>query len=103
MQVAAREPCGVFKTITTFQVRGIVRGAGVARATGGAVTLAIALPRGDTLPANASALARWGLLRVTTSGHGTTARRVLRITYHPRPRPAHAVTPSKAGRAPGGR
>ena len=87
IQVAAREPCGLFKTATTFQVHGTVRGA--ARATrGGAVTLAIALPRGDAPPANAGALARRGLLRVTTQGHGATARRVLRITYHPHARPA---------------
>jgi len=58
------------------------------------VTLAIALPRGDAPPANAGALARRGLLRVTTQGHGATARRVLRITYHPHTRPAPAV---KAG------
>jgi len=81
MQVTAQEPCGLFKTITTFQVRGIVRGAASAR--GDAVTLAIALPRGGTAPANAGALARRGLLRVTTQGRGATARRVLRITYHP--------------------
>jgi len=93
IQVAAQEPCGLFKTVTTFQVRGTVRGA--ARATGSAVTLAIPLPRGDTPPANASRLARRGLLRVTTQGHGATARRVLRITYHPHTRPASV----KAGAA----
>jgi len=96
IQVTAQEPCGVFKTVTTFQVRGTVTGAGmVARARGGAVTLAIPLPRGDTLPTNASRLARRGLLRVTTQGHGATARRVLRITYHPHTRPASV----KAGAA----
>jgi len=93
IQVAAQEPCGLFKTVTTFQVRGTARGA--ARATGSAVTLAIPLPRGDTLPTNASRLARQGLLRVTTQGHGATARRVLRITYHPHTRPASV----KAGAA----
>jgi hypothetical protein len=36
---------------------------------------------------------------VATHWHGAMARRVLRITYHSRARPAHAVTPSKAGRA----
>ncbi len=92
LQIAAQEPCGLFKTFTTFQVYGTVRGA--ARATGGTVTLAIPLPRGDTPPANAGALARRGLLRVTTQGHGTKARRVLRITYHAHARPASAV---KAG------
>ncbi len=93
IQVTAREACGLFQTVTTFQVRGTVHGA--ARATGAAVTLAIALPRGDAPPANAGALARRGLLRVTTQGHGATARRVLRITYHPHTRPASV----KAGAA----
>jgi len=93
LQIAAQEPCGLFKTVTTFQVHGTVRGA--ARATrGGVVTLAIPLPRGDTPPANAGALVRRGLLRVTTQGHGATARRVLRITYHAHARPAAAI---KAG------
>ncbi len=92
VQIAAQEPCGLFKTFTTFQVHGTVRGA--ARATPGAVTLAIPLPRGDTPPANAGALARRGLLRVTTQGHGTKARRVLHITYHAHARPASAI---KAG------
>jgi len=92
LQIAAQEPCGLFKTVTTFQVHGTVRGA--ARATGAAVTLAIPLPRGDTPPANAGALVRRGILRVTTQGHGATARRVLRITYHTHARPAAAV---KAG------
>jgi len=78
-QIAAQEPCGLFKTVTTFQVHGTVRGA--ARA-----------PRGGTLT-------RRGLLRVATQGHGAMARRVLRITYHPRSRPAHAATSTKAGRA----
>ena len=97
-QIAAQEPCGLFKTFTTFQVHGTVRGA--ARAPrGGAVTLAIPLPRGDTPPANAGTLTRRGLLRVATQGHGAMARRVLRITYHPRSRPAHAATSTKAGRA----
>jgi len=93
-QVAAQEPCGLFKTLATFQVRGIVRGA--ARAIGSAVTLAIPLPRGGTPPANAGQLARRGLLRVTTQGRGATARRVLRITYHPHTRPAHAATAGAA-------
>ncbi len=92
MQVTVQEPCGLFKTVMTFQVHGTVHGA--ARTTGGAVTLAIPLPRGDTPPANAAQLARRGLLRVTTQGRGATARRVLRITYHPHMRPAAAI---KAG------
>jgi len=92
-QVVAQEPCGVFETVMTFQVRGRVTGVGAARATGSAVTLAIALPRGDTPPANAGALARRGLLRVTTQRHGATAQRVLLLTYHPHARPA----PVKAG------
>jgi len=91
-QVAAQEPCGLFKTIMTFQVRGRVRSVSAPRATGGAVTLAITLPRGDASPTNAGKLARRGLLRVTTQGHGATARRVLRITYYPHPRPARPVT-----------
>jgi len=97
LQISAQEPCGLFKTVTTFQVHGTVRGA--ARAPrGGAVTLTIPLPRGDTPPANAGALARRGVLRVTTQGRGASARRVLRITYHPRARPAPIV---KAGAARG--
>ena len=94
-QVAAQEPCGLFKTVMTFQVRGRVRGGGTARDPGRAVTLAIALPRGDTLPASANKLARRGVLRVATRGHGATARRVLLLTYHPRSRPASV----KAGAA----
>ncbi|MCA1597732.1 MAG: LamG domain-containing protein, partial [Chloroflexi bacterium] len=95
LQIAAQEPCGLFQTLTTFQVHGAVRGGrAAAGATRGTVTLAIPLPRGDTPPANAGALARRGILRVTTQGHGTKARRVLRITYHPHARPAAAV---KAG------
>jgi len=94
-QVAAQESCGLFKTITTFQVRGTVRGGGTARATGRAVTLAIALPRGDMLPASATKLARRGVLRVATHGRGATAQRVLLLTYHPYTRP----TPVKAGAA----
>jgi len=85
-QVTAQEPCGVFKTVMTFQVRGRVQGA--MWATGDAVTLAIPLPRGDTPPANANKLARRGVLRVTTRGYGATARHVLLLTYHPRSRPA---------------
>jgi len=96
IQVTAREACGLFQTVTTFQVRGTVHGA--ARATGAAVTLAIALPRGDAPPANAGALARRGLLRVTTQGHGATARRVLRITYHPHTRPASVKAGATRGR-----
>ena len=95
IQVAAQEPCGLFKTVTSFQVRGRVRGMGAARVTAGAVTLAIPLPRGDTPPANAAQLARRGVLRVTTQGHGATARRVLLLTYHPHTRPASV----KAGAA----
>ena len=95
-QVTAQEPCGLFKTVTTFQVRGRVTGAGAAtRSAGRTVTLAITLPHGAALPANAAQLARRGVLRVTTQGRGATARRVLRITYHPHPRPA----PVKAGAA----
>ena len=95
-QVMAQEPCGLFKTVTTFQVRGRVTGAGAAtRSAGRTVTLAITLPHGAALPANAAQLARRGVLRVTTQGRGATARRVLRITYHPHPRPA----PVKAGAA----
>ncbi len=95
-QVAAQEPCGLFKTAATFQVRGRVTGAGAAtRSAGRTVTLAITLPHGAALPANAAQLARRGLLRVTTQGHGATARRVLRITYHPHTRPASV----KAGAA----
>jgi len=88
IQAAAQEPCGLFKTVTTFQVRGTVRGGGAARAPGRAVTLAIPLPRGDTPPANTSQLARRGILRVMTRGHGATARRILLLTYHPRSAPA---------------
>jgi len=90
VQIAAQEPCGVFKTVTTFQVHGTVRGAPRAP-RGGAVTLAIVLPRGDTPPANAGALARRGVLRVTTQGQGARARRVLHITYHAHARPAPTV------------
>ncbi len=95
-QVTAQEPCGLFKTIMTFQVRGQAhgqaRGARRSRAAAGPVTLAITLPRGDAPPANTGALTRHGLLRVTTQGQGTTARRVLRITYHTHTRPAGAAT-----------
>ncbi len=95
LQIAAQEPCGLFQTLTTFQVHGMVRGGrAAAGATRGTVTLAIPLPRGDTPPANARQLARRGLLHVTTQGHGTKARRVLRITYHAHAHPASAV---KAG------
>jgi len=88
-QVAAQEPCGLFKTVTTFQVRGRVTGVGAAtRSAGRTVTLVITLPHGAALPANTGQLARHGVLRVTTQGQGATAQRVLRITYHPRSRPA---------------
>ena len=87
-QVAAQEPCGLFKTVTTFQVRGRVTGVGAAtRSAGRTVTLVITLPHGAALPANTGQLARHGVLRVTTQGQGATAQRVLRITYHPRSRP----------------
>ncbi len=99
-QVTAQEPCGLFKTIMTFQVRGQACGANAPHATAGPVTLAITLPRGDAPPANTGALTRHGLLRVTTQGRGTTARRVLRITYHPRTRPARAAIAGAARARP---
>jgi beta-glucanase (GH16 family) len=99
-QVAAQEPCGLFKTIMTFQVRGQARGAPGSRAAAGPVTLAITLPRGDAPPANTGALTQHGLLRVTTQGQGTTARRVLRITYHTHTRPAGTATAGAAHTRP---
>jgi alpha-amylase len=98
IQVAAQEPCGLFQTVTTFQVRGRVTGAGASapRATAGAVTLAIPLPRGDAPPANAAQLARRGLLQVTTRGRGASAQRVLHVTYHAHARPASTPTAGAA-------
>ena len=98
IQVAAQEPCGLFQTVTTFQVRGRVTGAGASapRATAGAVTLAIPLPRGDAPPANAGQLARRGLLQVTTRGRGASAQRVLHVTYHAHARPASTPTAGAA-------
>jgi len=96
VRAAAQEPCGLFRTVTTFQVRGRVSGASLGQATrldGRAVTLTIALPRAGALPASAGKLARRGVVRVTTRGRGASARRVLLLTYHPRSRrtapPAH--------------
>jgi len=63
------------------------------------VTLAMDLPRGDTLPASAGRLARQGVVRVVThmQGHGHAARvtRTLLVIYHPRvthPRGARSAT-----------
>ncbi len=88
-RVAAQEPCGLFRTSVTFEVRGIVTGDGTAvRAVGRTVTLAMALPRGDTLPVSAGPLARRGVVRVVTrtQGRGRAVRvtRTLLLTYHPR-------------------
>jgi len=96
-RVAAHEPCGLFRTSVTFEVRGLVRGSGTAALTAErAVTLALALPRGDTLPASVGRLARRGVVRVVThtQGHGRAARttRTLLLTYHPRA--AHAAHPA---------
>lgn len=86
-QVAAREPCGLFKTVVTFEAHGTVRGVGSpARADGRAATLAIALPRGGGLPAGIGRLVRQGRARVVTRGHGMRAQRVLVLTYYPRVR-----------------
>jgi len=95
-QVVARETCGLFKTVMTFEVRGTIRGTGATR-QGRAMTLAIALPRGDAPPASAGKLVRRGALRLTTHGRGVKAVRVLLLTYHPHARPA---PPMKAGVAP---
>jgi len=95
-QVVARETCGLFKTVMTFEVRGTIRGTGATR-QGRAMTLAIALPRGDAPPASAGKLVRRGALRLTTHGRGVKAVRVLLLTYHPHARPA---PPTKAGVAP---
>ena len=98
-QVAAQEPCGLFKTVATFQVRGRVTGA-VARFTARATTLMIALPREDTLPVSAQTLVRHGVLRVATRGRGATALRVLTFSYHPHTRPAPAVAAGAARMRP---
>jgi len=90
-RLAAREPCGLFRTSVTFEVRGLAHG-GTTGLTAGRV-VALALPQGDTLPASAGRLARRGVVRVVThtSGRGRAARttRTLLLTY--RPRVAHHV------------
>ena len=97
-RVTAQEPCGTLQTSVTFEVRGVVTGSGAtALTTGRAVTLALALPRNDRLPASAGRLARHGVVRVVThtQGRGRAARvtRTLLLTYHPRPaRPYARVT-----------
>jgi len=104
-RLAAREPCGLFRTSVTFEVRGLVRGSGTA-AWGArrVVTLALALPRRDTLPASAGRLVRHGVVRVVihTFGHGRAARttRTLLLTYHPRVAHHAAHTPRHKGGSP---
>jgi len=88
-RLAAQEPCGTFKTIVTFQVRGSVRGGGTATQTAGrTVTLALPLPPGDNLPASTGRLVRHGVVRVVTHsqgrGHAARTTRMLLLTYHPR-------------------
>lgn len=83
-RVAAREACGLFKTVVTFEVRGTVRGAdALLSGDGRATTLTFALPRGAGLPAGVGRLARQGLARVVTRGQRARAQRVLVLTYHP--------------------
>ena len=94
-RVEAVEPCGLFQTSVTFEVRGRVRGGGAtALTTGRAVTLKMTLPQGDTLPVSAKPLVRHGVVRVVThkQGHGRAARttRTLLLTYHPRTAHPHA-------------
>jgi len=94
-RLAANEPCGLFQTSVTFEVRGRVRGGGAAAlTTGRAVTLKMTLPQGDTLPTSVGRLARHGVVRVVThkQGHGRAARttRTLLLTYHLRTAHPHA-------------
>ncbi len=94
--VVAQEPCGLFRTSVTFEVRGTVTGDGTATQTAGrTVTLALMLPPGDKLPASTGRLVRHGVVRVVThtQGRGRAARttRVLLLTYHLR---ARLITPS---------
>jgi len=90
-RVEAAEPCGLFQTSVTFEVRG---GGATALATGRAVTLAMTLPQGDMLPTSAGRLVHHGVVRVLThkQGHGRAARttRTLLLTYHPRTAHPHA-------------
>ncbi len=89
VDVAAKESCGLFKTVVTFEVRGAAQGSGASTPLDGrAVTLAVVLPRGNVLPTSASALLRRGVIRVVTRRHGATVQRVLLVTYHPRSRSA---------------
>ncbi len=89
VDVAAKESCGLFKTVVTFEVRGTAQGSGASTALDGrAQTLAVVLPRGNVLPASANTLLRRGVIRVVMRRHGTTVQRVLLVTYHPRSRPA---------------
>jgi len=89
VDVAAKESCGLFKTVVTFEVRGTAKGSGASTPLDGrAVTLAVVLPRGNVLPASANTLLRRGVIRVVTRQHGTTVQRVLLVTYHPHSRSA---------------
>lgn len=103
VRVAAQEACGLFKTVTTFEVRGRVSGATAGQATrfdGRAVTLAIALPHAADVPVSVGTLARRGVVRVTTRGRGAAARRVLLLTYHPRVRRAAPTMKAGTSRTP---
>ncbi len=98
--VTAQEPCGVFRTVATFEVRGRVAGtaAGTMGADGRAVTLAVALPQGASLTAGIGVLARRGVVRVVTRGHGAGTRHVLFLTYRPRARAPRGGAPPPARR-----
>lgn len=84
--VTAQEPCGLFKTVVTFEAHGKARGSAPAHGDGRAATLTIALPRGDGLPAGIGRLVRQGKARVLIHGHGRKTQRVLVLTYYPRVR-----------------